>query len=192
MNLAAQLKRAYPASEGGEEPPLAEAAFARADALSELFREVAPRRREGEKIVVAVDALDEAGTRAGENVLGPPRLLPAGMFVLATRRPVDVALTVEQPNQVACIDPDSESNQGDVRAYLFAIAATAPVRRLLDAHDVAQEDFVETLADKSGHVWIYLRYAIDHLVRDGDAELPELPDGLWAWYHHFWRRWNAS
>ncbi len=175
MSLAAQLIRAYDLRDAkeGAEPVLSEAASSRADFLRGLLSDAAERLRDGEKLVLVVDALDEAGTRPGENVLGLPQVLPAGVFVVASKRPVPVDLYTESPRRVVRIDPDSDGNRQDVRAYLTA---------------AAPEALAEAIFAKSHGVWIYVRYALQHAA--GDTLDPDtLPEGLWAWYHRFWRSW---
>ena len=44
------------------------------------------------RIVIVVDAVDEAGTPPGHNVLVLPEGLPQGVYVLLSQRPVAVAL----------------------------------------------------------------------------------------------------
>jgi hypothetical protein len=117
-NLAAQLMRAYDLAAEREEPVLPDEAASRPDFLWNLLRQASEKRKDDEKIVLVVDGLDEAGTRPGENVLGLPRVLPAGVFFLVSKRPVPVALDVEPPRRVVTLDPESKENLTDVRAYL--------------------------------------------------------------------------
>ena len=177
MSLAAQLIRAYDLRDAGEgaEPVLSEAAASRPDFLRGLLSDASAQLRAGEKLVLVVDALDEAGTRPGENVLGLPQLLPAGVFFVVSKRTVPVDLSTESPRRVVRIDPDADDNQQDVRAFLAAAAVPEPL--------------VEAIFAKSGGVWIYVRYALQHVAANpGEVDPDTLPEGLWAWYHRFWRR----
>ena len=59
-----------------------------------ILREAArvrDERRPDERIVLVVDGLDGADRLPGQNNLGLPRQLPAGVYVLASLRPGDVA-----------------------------------------------------------------------------------------------------
>lgn len=67
-NLVAQLALAYKLRPDGVLPNAA----TRPDYLYDLLKQAANRRRQGEKIVLVVDALDEAGTLPKQNVLGLP------------------------------------------------------------------------------------------------------------------------
>ena len=181
MSLAAQLIRAYDLRDAGEgsEPVLSEAAASRPDFLRGLLGDASAQLQAGEKLVLVVDALDEAGTRPGENVLGLPQLLPAGVFFVVSKRTVPVDLYTESPRRVVRIDPDADDNQQDVRAFLAAAAVPQPL--------------VEAIFTKSGGVWIYVRYALQHVAANpGRVDPDTLPEGLWAWYHRFWRSWATA
>ncbi len=76
--------------------------------LSRPLQQAAAKRdakRADEPIVLAVDALDELPAESGENVLALPRGLPQGVYVVATQRPVPVALNVDVPREVARLEP---------------------------------------------------------------------------------------
>src|SRR4051812_1903489 len=98
-SLAAQVIRAWTLSPYFADDVLPRAAV-RPDFLESLLVEAARQRdlrRSGEPIVLVVDGMDEAGTPPGQNVLGLPRVLPRGVYLLVAHRPVPVALTVEKP-----------------------------------------------------------------------------------------------
>jgi hypothetical protein len=205
-NLAAQLMRAYNLAGDGEEPVLPDEAASRPDFLGSLLRRASEKRAADEKLVVVVDGLDEAGTRSGENVLGLPRVLPAGVFFLVSKRPVPVALDVEPPRRVVTLDPDSQENLADARAYLNAAARWDGVARALrettkpEGGTYGAEDLVAALLAKSRGIWVYLHYVVseieDEYRADRDAhhplDLDALPEGLWAYYLGFWRRWKSE
>jgi len=126
-NLAAQLVRAWELDLYQAEGVLPGAA-ARPDFLQNLLFEAAHRRdkvRPGEQIVLVVDALDEAGVPAGQNVLGLPRVLPKGVHLIVSQRPVAVPLRVEGHRRIFRLEAESEENRADMRVYLEA-AATWP------------------------------------------------------------------
>ena len=80
-----------------------------------------------ERIARAVmTALDEAGTPAGQNVLGLPSVLPKGVYVIASQRPVPVVLHLDPATTPRCLfalDVDSEDNKADMRHFLKAYSA---------------------------------------------------------------------
>jgi hypothetical protein len=205
-NLAAQVICGYELGEGGEEPVLPDETASRPDFLQNLLRKAAEKRRDGEKIVLVVDGLDEAGARPGENVLGLPRVLPAGVFFLVSKRPVPLPLMVERPRRVVPLDADSTANLGDVRAYLEratnwdGIACALRERPTPEGSGDGAEELVEALLAKSGGVWVYLHYVLSEIEEahrpearnHPQVDLDALPEGLWAYYADFWRRWKEE
>jgi hypothetical protein len=174
----------------------------RPDFLQNLLFEVARRRDEikpNEKIVIVVDALDEAGTPYGQNVLGLPKVLPSGVYFLVSQQPVDISLRVEGPRCVFPLKAEGELNLADMRIYLEAAAtwqgiaqALAEGKSQLNSHSYTSEDFVETLLQKCRGVWIYLYYVVGEIERGerSPLDLEALPNGIWQYYAQYWKRWR--
>lgn len=195
-NLAAQVMRAFELSE--ERAALPDEAAARPDFLSNLLRKAAERLETGEKVVIAVDGLDEAGTRSGENVLGLPRILPNNVFFVASKRPVPVTLRIEGPRRVFSLEAGSVRNLADVRVYLQRIASSGQIPSLRRNRQQGPqggqqlEEFIESLVSKSRGVWVYLHYVLDEIKQGRTFDLEDLPDGLWRYYADFWKRWRED
>ena len=168
-------------------------AAVRPDFLSSLLHEAAQRRdlrRPGERIVLVVDGLDEAGTPPGQNVLGLPRVLPKGVYLLVSHRPVPVALTVEHPKHLERLKAEDDQNLRDMRDYLECAARRPDIARVLHGSGYSDEQFVATLLEKCRGVWIYLHYVVEEIERGrrSPLDLEALPDGVWGYYAEFWRR----
>ena len=87
-NLAAQVIRVWELNPYAVDGVLPGSA-GRTDFLQGLLKEAADRRDQiqpGEPIILVVDALDEAGTPAGQNVLWLPRILPRGVYLVVSQR----------------------------------------------------------------------------------------------------------
>ena len=67
------------------------------DFLERLLRMAASKLTGGEKIVIVCDALDEAGTFPDGNVFGLPNVLPDGVYLILSQRPVNVKLPNLEP-----------------------------------------------------------------------------------------------
>jgi hypothetical protein len=185
-NLTAQLVIALGLEEfapGGIFPPAA----GEPHWLSQLITRAAARQRvehPGLPLVLVVDGLDEA-----ESVIGPPLGLPATLpedvFVIVTMRTGTPLRWLREEEVVTCkLKPTSDANLDDVRRYLRAAASEPGIRSKLAAANVTAETFVDTLSDRCGGVWIYLRYVLVE-IRDGTRpleNLSRLPRGLWAYY----------
>ena len=172
-------------------------AASRPDYLQNLLAEAARRRdetRPGEPIVLVVDALDEAGTPPGQNVMGLPHVLPKGAYLILSQRPVDVALSVEAPRRVFRLEAGSGDNLADMRAYLEAAATWEGVSQALAAGGHGGDQFIETLLTKCRGVWIYLHYVVGEIEsgKRSPLELETLPDGLWQYYAQYWQRWREQ
>ena len=166
---------------------------ARPDFLDRLLREAARTRdlrRPGEPIVLVVDGLDEAGTPPGQNVLGLPRVLPKGVYLIVSHRPVPVALTVEKPWRPYRLRAEADQNLGDMRTYLEQAACWPGIARALRESAYSGEQFITTLLEKSRGVWIYLHYIVEE-IEQGERrplDLAALPESLWGYYAEYWRR----
>ncbi len=190
-SLAAKVIRAWdlrPYADDGVIPGSA----VRPDFLDRLLREAADvrdLRRPGEPIVLAVDGLDEAGTPPGLNVLGLPRTLPKGVYLIVAYRVGAVALRVESPKHVFRLEANADANLGDMRTYLEQAARRSPIAGALSGAD-GPEAFTRALMSKCQGVWIYLHYVIDEVERGHrhPHDLDTLPDNHWEYYADFWRR----
>jgi Domain of unknown function (DUF4062) len=195
-NLAAQLIRSWKLNPYGLDEVLPGAAT-RPDYLQTLLVEAARKRDEvapGEKIVVVVDALDEAGTPAGQNVLGLPGVVPEGVYFLVSQRPVEVSLIVDTARRVVTLEAGDANNLADMRAYVELAAGLEKISQALRKSEFSPDQFVEKLLDKSRGVWIYLHYVVGEIERGerSPLELETLPQGVWQYYARYWQRWRRE
>lgn len=188
-SLAAQIIVAYRLDpyEGKDVLP---ASASRPDHLYDLLKQASVRRTTSEPVVLVIDALDEAGTLSGQNVLGLPRSLPEGVFIIASQRPMDVALTVEDPQLLYRFPllPQDPDNTHDLEAYLDALAKSQGME------GAAADRFKEILSAKSGGLWIYLRF-VNQEIKDKKRsafDLDRLPAGLTEYYKSYWKGWRTS
>src|SRR5262245_6165412 len=96
QSLAAQLIRRYdiqPYARDGVLPPTA----ANPEFVASLLVRAATQRdasKPNEPIILVVDALDESAAPEGHNVMGLPKVLSRGVYLICSQRPVPVALSV--------------------------------------------------------------------------------------------------
>ncbi len=185
LNLAAQLSVSWGLSPNltlGLRP----GAYVRPDLLTELLEAAAVRRdrqQPGAPIIVVVDGLDEAESSGSGNVLGLPRSLPDGVYLIVSRRPVLMPLYIDAPRQVVKLE--QQDNIAGLRRFFAAALERAEVEGALD-------DLVEPLVQKSDGVWTYAQFIARDAERLGQAALSpgRLPEGLRALYDDFWTRWK--
>jgi hypothetical protein len=186
-NLASQLVRICKLNPYLAEGVLPEAA-ARPDFLQNLLFKAA-ERLDDKPIVIVVDALDEAGIPSGQNALGLPRMLPKGVYLIVSQRPVPIALRVEVPRKVLHLRIDDEDNLTDMHHYLEKAATWPVVRNPLTESGYLPQQFIEVLAMKCKGHWIYLHHVVEEirLGRRSPLDLETLPDNLWQYYEEFWQ-----
>lgn len=170
--------------------------------LPTLLAKVAGKLTAGERLVIAVDALDEVEQEPGENLLHLPTTLPDNVYFLLTRRPYHLGkkrLSVSPGVPVKELDLRDDQyvnfNQDDIKEYiLFVINADSDykegLRKWIQERGILDEFFVEQLANKSENNFMYLRYVLPAIAKGdyNDLSLKQLPDGLQEYYQNHWVR----
>ena len=196
-NVCAQLIGAYRLDPG----LFPKSGNANTDLLFRLLKKSAAKAR-GEKVVVVIDALDEAmtGTRLpGVNPLALPRSLPEGCRFIVTVR--DGTEGWEPDLAAGCaarrlwIDASSGENMEDARAYVRSRLTSRGIGCYLRKQKLADEEFTNEVAGRSGGYFVYLRHVLDQYDAGGDLatrELAELPAGLMPYYEDQYERMRAD
>jgi hypothetical protein len=196
-NICGQLIVKY-----GLEPTPSPAAPADLGGYLSATLDAAAAARGDEPVVLLVDAVDEAtddGLPAGANRLFLPRDLPPGVFIVLTSRPLaDYRLVVERLRLVP-LREDSEDNQRDVEDYIRGFVARhedAMVAAIAD-WDVAEDEFVRTLQQRSEGNFMYLKHVLPdlrdrRLDKQSIGDVYSLPAGIREYYRWHWRRTRDS
>ncbi|MEG4205116.1 NACHT domain-containing protein [Microcoleus sp. Pol7_A1] len=170
--------------------------------LPTLLTKVAGKLTCGERLVIAIDALDEVEQEPGENLLHLPTTLPDRVYFLLTRRPHNLGqkmLSVSPGVPVKELDlRDSKYvsfNQDDIKEYIRYLLYTDSqykdeLRNWIQTRSISDTTFVEQLADKSENNFMYLRYVLPAIAKGdyNDLSLKQLPDGLQEYYQNHWVR----
>jgi len=170
--------------------------------LPTLLAKVAEKLTLGERLVIAIDALDEVEQEAGENLLHLPTTLPDRVYFLLTRRPYHLGkkrLSVSPGVRVQELDLRDNKyvnfNQDDIKEYIrFALDADSDykngLRNWIQTRSIPDTTFVEQMADKSENNFMYLRYVLPAVANGdyNDLSLKQLPDGLQEYYQNHWVR----
>lgn len=159
--------------------------------LTELLERSVSVSRDG-KVVVVIDALDEAETRGqmpGTNPLYLPRMLPDGcVFVVTARsdaqgcRPL---LDPACPRADVTIDEHGQANMDDIREFIRVRAAWPGIEGYMRAHGFDADQFIGHMALKSEGNFMYLHYVLPQIVAGGylaDRDIAHLPAGLNEYY----------
>lgn len=162
--------------------------------ISQLLDEVAQQRK-GEKIIIAVDAMDEVDTnsyRDAANILYLPAHLPDKVyFVLTRRRDVEFPLTSFAPMQTISLLDYQTDSQRDVRTYIGnRVDSSENLRQRVDVRGETIIEFTDKIASKSDNNFMYLRYVLIDIEIGlyQDLTLEQFPQGLQGYYDFHWRR----
>lgn len=174
---------------------------ANTDLLRRLLTESAAKTR-GEKVVVVIDALDEAMTEArlpGINPLSLPRSLPEGCRFIVTVRDGtegwEPALDAGCAARMLCVKVNSDENMNDARTYVRSRLASPGIARYLMKQNLASEEFADEVASRSEGYFVYLRHVLDQYDAGGELasrELADLPAGLTPYYDDQYERMRAD
>jgi lambda repressor-like predicted transcriptional regulator len=169
--------------------------------LPTLLARVAGKLTAGDRVVIAVDALDEVEQEPGGNLLHLPKNLPNNVYFLLTRRPYSLdkkRLLVDVPEKELDLSSSKylKSNQLDIKEYIdFALNNADSdykdgLRNWIQARSIADPIFLDQLANKSENNFMYLRYVLPAIAKGdyNDLDLKQLPDGLQEYYQNHWVR----
>jgi hypothetical protein len=154
-------------------------------------------RARHDPLVVVVDGLDEAvsaGIPEGQLSFGLPRLLPDGVYVIATHRTGHWPGNPVSPARTLPIGQHDPRNTDDLELYLTRAIADDAIAARLASEGVDSAAFGAVLSDRSDGVWVYLRYVLEELrlsLRDPNT-LDDLPSGLEEYYAAQIRRWRSD
>ena len=167
--------------------------------LPTLLAQVAGKLTAGERLVIAIDALDEVEQEQGENLLHLPRNLPNNVYFLLTRRPYSLdkkRLLVDVPEKELDLRDKKyvNFNQDDIKEYIRFVINTDSdkngLKNWIHTRNIADTTFVEQVANKSENNFMYLRYVLPAIAKGdyNDLSLKQLPDGLQNYYQNHWVR----
>lgn len=161
--------------------------------LSQLLNEASQQLDAGERLIVAVDALDEVelkGHPAGVNILYLPPMLPEKIYFVMTRRQVGIPFTVHTPQELYDFNQHLGETLQDVKSYIGRAADQDPLKNWLAKQSISEDAFVSKLAEKSEGNFMYLRYVLPEIEKGtyGDFSIEKLPTGLEGYYNDHWYR----
>ncbi|MEG4055231.1 MULTISPECIES: transcriptional regulator [unclassified Microcoleus] len=168
--------------------------------LPTLLAQVAGQLTLGERLIIAIDALDEVEQEPGGNLLHLPKNLPNHVYFLMTRRPYSLdkkRLLVDVPEKELDLRDEKyvNFNQEDIKEYIRFVINTDSdykygLKNWIQTRKVPDTTFVEEVANKSENNFMYLRYVLPAIAKGdyNDLSLRQLPDGLQEYYQNHWVR----
>ncbi len=160
--------------------------------LSKLLQEAASKLTDDERLVIAVDALDEVelmGHQSGANILYLPKVLPKHVYFILTKRDVALPFVVEAPQFPLDLMTHQGDNRSDVETYISRRSDQRATKNWITRQKMSQDTFVKKLADLSEDNFMYLHYVLPE-IESGTyqaLEIERLPTGLQGYYEDHWR-----
>ena len=159
-----------------------------------LPQAIAIEKAQDNKVVILVDALDEAKRSPldGElNILGLPKALPQGVFLIVTSREADDQHFYVNNNRRIDIKDDDKDNLNDVRRYVRNYLNAPGVKQQIEKWAITPEVFVDKITGKSEGNFMYLFYVMtdikeQKLSEDTKDSIDYLPQGLNGYYNKHW------
>lgn len=169
--------------------------------LDELLQKVSNLLPPGERLVIAVDALDEVEKNSEDmtNLCYLPKYLPDNVYFLLTRRPFipeEERLLVEAPKHEFNLWKYQKESEKDVKEYirLFLVDPEFEngLRQWIEARNLSKEEFTEQIAQKSKNNFMYLRCVLSEIAKGDtsiykDSDLKALPKDLQDYYEEHWK-----
>ena len=167
--------------------------------LPTLLAKVAGKLTAGDRLVIAIDALDEVEQEPGGNLLHLPKNLPDNIYFLLTRRPYSLdkkRLLVDVPEKELDLRDEKyiNDNHEDIKEYIRFVIKTDydknGLKNWIQTRNIADTTFVEQVANKSENNFMYLRYVLPAIAKGdyNNLDLTELPYGLQNYYQNHWVR----
>ena len=162
--------------------------------LNRLLEETADRLGPAEQLVIVVDALDEVNpSRPDLNPLFLPTALPAGLFLLVSRRSHTAPLQVDGDSDVVDLMANRAESRKDAEKFIRASLAKPVLgARLSEVADL--ESVVVGLLEHSQLNFMYLMYVL-HDIEQGRMrtdDLRQLPYGLRGYYQRHWQHMRSG
>lgn len=158
--------------------------------LADLLNRLSPMlKATQERLVIVVDALDEAVAGETGNILYLPQTMPERTYIVATKRSRAIVRLVTNPGGLETfeIKHDSLENKEDIRRYLEMKLERRKIRDYIQSHKLSPQDFVSELTGKSDGNFYYLRCVLLDIEK-GIYDSAALPQGLQKYYEDHWRR----
>ncbi|GJD23009.1 hypothetical protein RIVM261_079650 [Rivularia sp. IAM M-261] len=160
--------------------------------FNQLLKEISTKIKAGERIVIAIDALDEVdqSDHIGGNILYLPETPPKGVCFILTQRPITLPFKVINVGsyEFDLMQYQVESIQ-DIQIYIHnRTNKSRQLQAWINKQGLTVENFVTQLGDKSENNFMYLRYVLDDIEREKyqDLSIDHLPQGLMAYYEKHW------
>ncbi|MEG4325523.1 ATP-binding protein [Microcoleus sp. herbarium5] len=166
--------------------------------LGELLQKVSDQLPSGERLVIAIDALDEVdenSKKKGTNICYLPRYLPDNVYFLLSRRPFiseNERLLTEAPKQDFYLWKYPKESEKDVKDYIRLFLVDPEFEESLcqwiETRNLTKETFTEVIAQNSQNNFMYLCCVLPAIATGfyQHSDLKGLPKTLEVYYEDHW------
>ena len=154
-SLAAELVSRYRIEPYAQRDTIPQLVSDHPNFLDQLLRMVSRELIVGEQVVIVCDALDEAGVGPNGNVFGLPSVLPDGVYLILSQRPVRTELHVTPAPHPERLEVRGDENLRDIKEYLTMAARRPEITGQLQAQGYTETDFARALEQKSQGVCVF-------------------------------------
>jgi len=148
-----------------------------------------------EKVVIAIDALDEvqdADLKSSNSALFIPSSLPDNIYFIITSRPKKSYNMHCDNIQELKIHENSPNNIADIKEYVRSNLSQKEVAINDDEGSVSLEEVVEILTLKSEGNFMYLFHVLPEIRKMSSLKkIENLPQGLLSYYENHWQKMQA-
>jgi hypothetical protein len=191
-NICSQLVARFGLSEGVASPEKEDDG----GRLRRVLEEASSQLCEDDRLIIAVDALDEVdqtGQTAGSNILYLPQVLPKGVFLIMTRRrvaPPDMPFFIHCPQHIFDLEDYKDECTEDIEIYIRRASKRPKLRTWISSRKLDRDEFVKVLSGKSDRNFMYLYYVLPEIDHGAyrDLDIQKLPLGLKGYYEDHWDR----
>lgn len=123
-----------------------------------------------------------------------PRYLPSQVYFLLTRRPKQIPIIIEAPQQELDLRKYQEKGTEDIKKYINLLLEDLEygesLKEWIATQNLKPEEFVSKVAEKSDTNFMYVKYVVPAIARGfyEDLNLDRLPQGLEQYYTDHWVR----
>jgi hypothetical protein len=155
------------------------------------------RLHSDQRLVIAIDALDEIDTinyPSQSNILFLPPVLPKGVFVLATSRPLHDLKVQADSIHYFDFERHLSENLADIEEYVKEWVKRDGIQKWMAGQKLSADKFVKNMVQKSTGNFMYLRYVLP-AIECGDFKddtIDSMPEGLRAYYRRHWNKMRSQ
>jgi transcriptional regulator with XRE-family HTH domain len=159
--------------------------------LGKLLSEASRQLSDSTRLILAIDALDEAvssSDKTNSNSMFLPSGLPAHVYVVLTSRFSEDVLLQAMNVYQHDLDAQSKDNIKDVRVLIGTVTRRPGIRDWIAKQGLSTSGFVELMCDKSQGNFMYLHHVLPAVERGEylEGSVDELPLGLRNYYSRHW------